>query len=63
MQLQKLHFDRFGLGQTVNFVFGDAAIGTQHIQTLETFHDITDLADFTADAQTRMLGHIITSYC
>ena len=60
--MEKLHLNRFGLGQTIDFVFDDAAIGTQDIQTLKTFHNVTDLADFTADTQTRMLGHVITSY-
>lgn len=48
-------FGRFGFGQTQNFVFGNAAFGAKDIQTFITFHNVADLADLTADAETRML--------
>ena len=44
------------------FVFGNAAFGAQNIQTFITFHNVADLADLAADAETGMLRHIITSY-
>ena len=58
----KSDFNRFGFGQTENFVFGNAAFGAQNIQTFITFHNVADLADLAADAETGMLRHIITSY-
>ena len=48
-------FDRLGLGQTKNFVFGDTTFGTENVETFIALHDVTDFADFAANAETRML--------
>jgi len=55
-------FDRLGLRQTENFVLGDPAFGPENIKTFIAFHHITLLANFAANAETRMLGHALTSY-
>ena len=47
--------DRLGLGQTLNFIFRNTALSAENVETLITLHDIADLADFSADAETGML--------
>ena len=53
--------DRLGLGQTIDFFFGDPAFGAEHVETFETLHDIAFFADLTANAETGMLRHCYTS--
>lgn len=44
--------DRFGLGQTENFIFCDAAFCAEKVETFKAFHNVAFFTDFTADAET-----------
>ena len=56
-------FDHLGLRETEDFVLGDAALRPEDVEALVTLHHIALFADFAADAETRMLGHAVTSLC